>query len=182
MSIQSFAAASAVLAMCAGCTPSPTAKALAVNDKIYAVSPAAITVKGSLISGALTEMKVIERIEDGSGRIDQPARLTGKLVLTNVSKDQSVRLLGGKLLYIDTQGNAIPLEDNRTAPTLKVSSSYGNAERLDPGQDSSQPVEAEFPVEALKMKRLKEIRLELLYSPSAYRQETMNFGVSIAQP
>jgi hypothetical protein len=183
MSIQSFAAASAVLAaVCAGCTPSPTAKGPAVNDKTYAVSPAALTVKGSLLTGALTEMKVIERIEDGSGRIEQPARLTGKLVLTNVSKDQSVRLVGGKLLYIDTQGNAIPLEDNRTAPTLKVSSAYGSPERLDPGQDSSQPVEAEFPVEALKMKRLKEIRLELLYIPSAYRQETMNFGVSIAQP
>jgi len=42
-------------------------------------------------------------------------------------------------------------------------------------------VEAEFPVAALKMKRLKEIRLELQYIPSAYRQETMNFGVSITQ-
>jgi hypothetical protein len=40
-------------------------------------------------------------------------------------------------------------------------------------------VEAEFPVEALKAKRLKEIRLELLYFPSSYRQETMSFGVSI---
>jgi hypothetical protein len=43
-------------------------------------------------------------------------------------------------------------------------------------------VEAEFPVAALKAKRLKEIRLELQYIPSAYKQETMNFGVSIAQP
>ena len=118
----------------------------------------------------------------GSGRIDLPARLTGKLVLTNVSKDQSVRLLGGKLLYIDMQGKTIPLEDKRTEPTLKASNSYGSQERLDPGQDASQPVEAEFPVAALKAKRLKEIRLELQYIPSAYKQETMNFGVSIAQP
>lgn len=175
--------ASVVLAaLCAGCTPPPSAKGPAVNDKTYAVSPADITVKGSLLSGALTQMKVVERVEDGSGRVDQAARLTGKLVLTNVSKDQSVRLVGGSLIYIDMQGKPIALEDNRTAPTLKVSSSYGAQERLDPGQDTSQPVEAEFPVEALKMKRLKEIRLELLYIPSAYRQETMSFGVSIAQP
>jgi len=139
-------------------------------------------VKGSLLSGALTEMKVVERVEEGSGRIDQPARLTGKLVLTNVSKDQSVRLVGGRVLYIDMQGRPIPLEDKRTEPTLKVSQSYGSQERLDPGQDASQPVEADFPAEALKMKRLKEIRLELLYIPSAYKQETMNFGVSVAQP
>ena len=172
----------ALLAALPACTPPQQQKGPVVNDKIYAVSPGAVTVKGSLLSGVLTEMKVVERVEDGSGRIDQPARLTGKLVLTNVSKDQSVRLLGGKVLYIDTQGRAIPLEANRTEPALKVPGSYGTQERLDPGQETSQPVEVEFPAEALQMKRLKDIRLELLYIPSAYRQETMNFGVSLAAP
>jgi len=175
-------AAAVLAATSAACTPPPAQKGPTVSDKTYAVKPDALTVKGDLLSGALTEMKVVERVEDGSGRIDQPARLTGKLVLTNVSKDQSVRLVGGRVLYIDMQGRPIPLEDKRAEPTLKVSQSYGSQERLDPGQDASQPVEADFPAEALKMKRLKEIRLELLYIPSAYRQETMNFGVSIAQP
>jgi hypothetical protein len=171
--------AAAVLAALAACSPPQAQKGPAVNDKTYAVTPAALTVKGGLLTGALTEMKVVERVEDGSGRIDQPARLTGKLVLTNVSKDQSLRLLGGKVLYIDMQGKPIPLEASRTEPMLKVPSSYGTQERLDPGQEASQPVEAEFPVAALQMKRLKEIRLELLYIPSAYKQETMSFGVSI---
>ncbi|HEY5896848.1 MAG TPA: hypothetical protein VIV54_04735 [Burkholderiales bacterium] len=181
------AIATAVLAtitpfLITACTPPQAAKGPVVNDKAYTVTPDALTVKGNLFSGALTEIKVIERVEDGSGRIDQPARLTGKLVLTNVSKDQSLRVIGGKVLYIDTQGKPIPLEDKRTEPTLKVSSSYGSPDRLDPGQEANQPVEAEFPAEALKLKRLKEIRLELLYIPSPYKQETMNFGVSIAQP
>jgi hypothetical protein len=180
MLIRSAIATAVLAAMTTACTPPQIAKGPAVNDKSYPVTPQALTVKGTVLSGALTDMKVVERVEDGSGRVDQPARLTGKLVLTNVSKDQSLRLLGGKLLYIDMQGKPIPLEDKRTEPTLKVSNSYGGQERLDPGQDASQAVEAEFPVEALKMKRLKEIRLELLYIPSAYKQETMNFGVSIA--
>jgi len=182
MPIRSILAAAVLAAGTAGCSPQQPQQAATVSDKTYAVKPDALTVTGSLLSGALTEMKVVERVEDGSGRIDQPARLTGKLVLTNVSKDQSLRLLGGRVLYIDSQGRAIPLEDQRTAPTLNASQSYGNQERLDPGQEASQPVEAEFPAEALKMKRLKEIRLELLYIPSAYKQETMSFGVSIAQP
>ena len=180
--IRSMLATAVLAAVSAACTPQQSAKAPAVNDKTYAVSPADLTVKGSLLSGALTGMKVVERVEDGSGRVDQAARLTGKLVVTNLSKDQSVRLVGGNLVYIDMHGKPIALEDNRTAPTLKLTSSYGSQERLDPGQHLSQPVEAEFPVAALQMKRLKEIRLELLYIPSAYRQETMNFGVSIAQP
>ena len=180
MLIRSAIATAVFAAITVGCTPPQSQNRPVVNDKTYPVTPGALTVKGGLLSGALTEMKVVERIEEGSGRVDQPARLTGKLVLTNVSKDQSLRLLGGKLLYIDMQGKPIPLEDKRTEPTLRVSNSYGSQERLDPGQDSSQTVEAEFPVEALKLKRLKEIRLELLYIPSAYRQETMNFGVSVA--
>ena len=182
MMIRSGIAAAIFAAMSAGCTPPQAPKSAAINDKVYAVTPAAISVKGAVLSGALSEMKVVERVEDGSGRVDQPARLTGKLILTNVSKDQSLRVLAGKLIYIDVQGRAIPLEDKRTEPTLRVASPYGAQERLDPGQDSSQPVEAEFPVAALKMKRLKEIRLELLYIPSPYKQETMNFGVSITQP
>jgi len=182
MLIRSAIASAVFAAVTVGCTPPQASKSAAINDKVYAVTPADLTVKGPVLSGALTEMRVVERIEDGSGRVDQPARLTGKLVLTNVSKDQSLRLIGGKLLYIDAQGKPIPLEDKRTEPTLKVASSYGSQERLDPGQDSSQQVEAEFPVAALQMKRLKEIRLELQYIPSAYKQETMNFGVSVAQP
>src|SRR2546421_2620311 len=182
MLIRAGVAVAVFAAMSSGCTPPQAPKGAAINDKVYAVTPADIKVKGAVISGTLTEMKVVERVEDGSGRIEQPARLTGKLVLTNVSKDQSLRVLGGKLLYIDMQGKPIPLEDKRTEPTLKVSNSYGSQERLDPGQDATQSVEAEFPVEALKAKRLKEIRVELLYIPSAYKQETMNFGVSIAQP
>jgi len=179
MLIRSAIASAVFAAMSLGCTPQPASKSAAVNDKVYAVTPAGLTVKGSLLSGALTEMKVVERVEDGSGRIDQPARLTGKLVLTNVSKDQSLNVLGGKLLYIDAQGKPIPLEDKRTEPTLKAANSYGNQERLDPGQGATQSVEADFPAEALKLKRLKEIRLELLYIPSTYKQETMNFGVAI---
>ena len=180
MTIRSAAALAALAALTAACTPPQAPKGAVVSDKVYVVTPNALTAKGGLLSGQLTEMRVVERVEEGSGRVDQPARLTGKLVLKNVSHDQSLRLLGGKLLYIDMQGKPIPLEDKRTEPTLKVSNSYGSQERLDPGQDATQSVEAEFPVDALKAKRLKEIRLELLYIPSAYRQETMNFGVSIA--
>ena len=183
MLIRSIAAAVTVAATAAACTPPSVPKGAAVNDKVYAVTPAEVTVKGPVLSGVLSGMKVVERVEDGTGRVEQRARLTGKLVLTNVSKDQTVRLVGGKLIYIDMQGRPIALEDKRTEPTLKASSSYGSEERLDPGLEASQPVEAEFPLEALKAKRLKEIRLELAYIPSAYRQETMSFAVSVgSQP
>ena len=166
-------------AMTAGCSPQSTAVAAVVNDKVYTVTPDTLKVKAGIVSGEVTEMKVTERVEAGSGKITTPAKLTGKLILKNVSADQSVRLVGGKITYIDVQGQPITLEDKRTEPTLSIASSYGSNDRLDPGQDAKHTLDAEFPVEALKAKKLKEIRLALTYVPSPYKQETMNFTVSI---
>ncbi len=171
-------AMSAVMAL-AGCTQKPAAPVAAINDKVYSVTPNAIKVKAGIVTGEVTELKVTERVEHGTGKVTTPAKLTGKLVLKNVSSDQTVRLLGGKISYFDMVGKPIKLEDSRTEPTLKVSSSYGSSERLDPGQEATQTVDAEFPVEALKAKRLKDIRLELVYIPSAFKEETLNFTVSI---
>jgi hypothetical protein len=142
-----------------------------------------LKVKAGIVSGDLTEMKVMERVEQGSGKVATPAKLTGKLVLRNVSADQTVRLIGGKILYIDSQGQPIKLDDSRTEPTIRIASSYGSSDRLDPGQDATHMLDAEFPVEALKAKKLREIRVDLAYIPSAYKQETLKFPVSIgAQP
>ena len=87
MLIRSTIASAVLAAVTVGCTPSPQAPKAAINDKTYAVAPGEITVKGSLLSGALTEIKVVERVEEGSGRIDTPARLTGKLHLVEGETD-----------------------------------------------------------------------------------------------
>lgn len=170
----------AATAMLAACTPQAPSASAAVNDKVYTVTPNAMKVKAGIVTGELTDMKVTERVEDGSGRVTQPAKLTGKLALRNVSADQSMRLVGGKIRYIDMQGKPIALEDNRTEPSIQVGgSSYGSADRLDPGQVSNHTLDAEFPVAALKTKNLKEVRLELSFIPSQYKEEALNFTVSI---
>lgn len=175
-----FAMVALVTAASFGCSPAPSAVAAVINDKVYTVTPDSLKVIAGIVSGELTEMKVTERIEEGSGRITSPAKLSGKLVLKNMSADQAVRLIGGKILYIDDQGQSIELKDNRTAPTISMGSTYGPPERLDPGQDATQTVDAEFPVEALKSKKLKEIRLQLSYIPSPFKEEKMDFVVSIS--
>lgn len=166
-----------------GCAQKPSTPAAIIDDKVYTVAPVKVLVKAGLVTGELTELKVMERVEQGSGRVDTPARLTGKLKLSNSSADQTVRMLGGKLIYIDDQGQVIKIEEARTEPTLKFPSSFNNgADRLDPGQDASQAVEVDFPAAALKTGKLKEIRLELAYIPSAYKLQSANFGVSISAP
>jgi uncharacterized membrane protein YeaQ/YmgE (transglycosylase-associated protein family) len=167
----------AVIWMTLAPAPQPAATAAVIDDKTYTVTPAAMKVKAGVVTGEVTEMKVTERVEQGSGRIASAAKLTARLVLKNGSTNQTVRLVGGKIQYIDGHGQPIKLEDARTEPTLKFSSS----ERLDPGQETTESLDVEFPAAALKAKTLGQIRLELAYVPSPYREETFNFAVSIGE-
>jgi hypothetical protein len=130
-----------------------------------------------VITGEITELKVTERVEQGSGRVDSAAKLTGRLVLKNSSANQSVRLVGGKLRYVDAQGQPIKLEGVRTEPALK----FGSSERLDPGQETTESLDVEFPAAALKAKKLAQIRVDLAYVPSPYKEETLNLPVSIGE-
>jgi len=45
-----------------------------------------------------------------------PAKLTGTLKFKNTSADQTVRLLAGKILYLDARGQPMRLEEARTEP------------------------------------------------------------------
>ena len=163
--------------MVLGPAPQPAATAAVIDDKTYTVTPAAMKVKAGIVTGEITEMKVTERVEQGSGRVVSAAKLTARLVLKNSSANQTVRLVAGTIQYIDVQGRPIKLEDARTEPTLKFST-YGS-DRLDPGQEASQSLDVDFPAEALKAKTLKEIRLGLAYIPSPYREETVHLFVSV---
>ncbi len=170
--------AAAVAAMTLGCTPQQPGPPMVIEEKVYTVTPDAVKVKAGIMTGEVTEMRVIEQVDKDTGKVVSQAKLTGTLRLTNSSADQAVRLVAGRFLFIDAEGQPIRVEEKRIAATVK-SSTYGAAERLDPGQEATESVDVDFPTEALKAKKLKEIRLELVYLPSPYRQEAANFAVSI---
>jgi uncharacterized membrane protein YeaQ/YmgE (transglycosylase-associated protein family) len=166
----------AVIWMMFAPAPQPAAIAAVIDDKTYAVTPGTMKVRAGIVTAEASDLKVTERIEQGSGRVATAAKLTGRLVLKNTSANQTVRLVSGKFQYIDARGQVIKLEDSRTEPALKFGSS---SERLDPGQETTESVDVEFPAEALKANTLTQIRLDLAYVPSPYKEETLNFAVSI---
>jgi hypothetical protein len=175
--LMALGAASMVLA---ACTPQVPSAIAAVNDKVYTVTPNAIKVKAGIVTGEVSEMKVTERVEAGTGRVTAPAKLTGKLSLRNASADQTMRLVGATIRYIDMQGKPIALEENRTDTSIQVAgSNYGAPQRLDPGQEASYNVDADFPGAALQAKTLREVRLDLSFAPSQFKEEALNFKVSI---
>ena len=163
--------------MAFGPAQQPAATAAVIDDKMYTVTPAAMKIKAGIVIGDVTDMKVTERVEQGSGRVVSPAKFTARVVLKNSSTNQTLRLVAAKIRYIDAQGQPIKLEDSRTEPILKFAS-FGS-DRLDPGQEATESLDVDFPADALTAKKLKEIQLDLAYIPSPYREETVHVVVSV---
>lgn len=171
----------AAVAVALGCSPQPFATAATIAERSYAVSPESLRVESGLVLGEIIRMKVTERVDTDSGRVTSPARLTGRLFLENTSKDQAVRLIGGRILYLDAKGEPIALEDGRAEPTIKLGSAYGATGRLDPGKSATELLYAEFPAAALGSDRLKVIQVQLVFSaiPTISYEESLNFKVSV---
>ena len=170
----------AVAAAGFGCAQKPADTAAVIEDRTFVVTPDRMMVQAGIVTGEITEMKVTERVEQGSGRVAFPARFSGKLSLKNGASDQAVRLLSGKLVYIDDRGQPIDVSDSRSEPVFKFfTSGYNDTDRLDPGQHVDQSVEVDFPAAALKDRKLGEIRIELKYIPVPLRQETARASVSL---
>src|SRR5690348_7830310 len=108
--IPRIALAAALAAALAGCSnKGPETQAPQFSEKAFDLTPATVKVKAGMVGGELSGLKVTERIEEGTGRIDSGPRLSGRLVLRNLSSDQSVLLDGGKLVFADAADKPIAL-------------------------------------------------------------------------
>ena len=148
---------------------------------MFNLEPASIKVKSGIVGGELTNMRVTERVEQASGRVDYGPKLSGRLVLKNLSVDQSVLVDGGKLLFVDASAKPIALAPEATPPAIRLGDSYSTtATRLDPGQELSRDIDVDFPGEALKPGKLHEIRLQLKYTAAPFKRDALDFPVSLA--
>ena len=116
-------------AMALGCSPRLEVPAVVIEDKVLTVTPASVQPKAGIVTDAVADMKVAEGIEKGSGSVVSPAKLTEKLKLRNSSTDQTIRFIGGKIQFIDAQGQPIRNDEKRIEPTVKLPT-YGATERL----------------------------------------------------
>lgn len=174
----------AVAIMAIGCSPQSDAQASAISERAYTLMPDAIRLQSGTIVADIVRMKVTERIEERTGRIASPAKLSGRLFLENTSLDEVLRLIGGQIVYLDAQGQAIPLENGRAEPTIQFATSSGEAGRLDPSKVTTELLYAEFPTDALRAGRLKAIQIKLLLSsiPGVTDERLLKFAVSIGAP
>ena len=171
--------AAAVGVMTLFCSPQPSGTAAVIEDKTSTVTPASVTVTAGIITGEVIALKVAERVEKGPDRVGSPAKLTGTLPLKHTSANQTVRLGDGKILYIDTQGQPIKLEADLLQ--LLCLQDFG---RDVPIQGLGRILPRGEPLAAVRGEldgRLDPCALEPAYIPSPFREETVNFTVSVGE-
>jgi len=171
-------AAAAATAAIYGCSQKPQAQAAVDEDKVFSLKPASIKVRAGVVTGELKDLKVTETVEKGTGKVVSPPTLSGTLDLKNGSPDKAVRLVSGDLEYVGADGRQIKLGKDRTAPAIAYSS-YGESNTLNPGKETTQSLNMDFPSRALKAKTLKDIRVDLAYTETPYKGETLSFPVTV---
>ncbi len=141
------------------------------TERIIPLKPSITFVRASFLTGEIVGLKVVEHVQPGTEILVGSPMLEATLTLSNDSRDQSARLLGGKIEYIDAAGKLIPTAGNSFVFTITTS------DRLDPGQSLSQPIAIAFPPAALKLDALRDVNLELTYLPIPYHTDTVDVPV-----
>lgn len=149
-----------------------------IQEKTFSLAPATAPLNGSFLTGELKDLRVVKRVEEGTGKVVDAPKLRATLRLKNSSRDQTARLLGGRIEYADGGGKPIALAEGESDTSFKF---YAySTERLDPGMEISQDIDVPFPAAALENRQLRDLRVELSYIPTQYRKETLAVPVSLA--
>lgn len=174
----------AMAAMLVGCSDKsarPTAPQL--SERVYELAPRSVRVKAGIVGGELRHMRVAERVEEATGRVDSGPRLYGRLVLKNLSTDRSVLVDGGKVVFADAKDRPIGLGPESVEPAIRLGDSYNTTStRLAPGQELARDVDVEFPVEALEPGRLHGIHVQINYTIAPFKRDLLEFPVALRRP
>ena len=168
-----------IAAVGAACSSEPAADIPRIEEKRFSVTPEKLPVQAGILTGHLTGISVVQRVNVETGEVVYAPQLRGTLMLKNSSADKAVRLVGGEVEYLDAGGAPIALPKGRADTRFRLSS-Y-SSDRLDPGMDESHTIDVPFPAAALNGKALAELRLNVRYIPAPYREVSVEVPVTLAE-
>jgi hypothetical protein len=146
-------------------------------EKTFTLTPSNAQMKVDFLVGQLQQLTITERLDSKTGSVVDSPELRGTLKIKNTSHDQAVRLIAGKLVFLDAKGQVIPLAKERGDAALTFSS-Y-DSPRLDPGQESSHSIDVPFPRAGLQANVVQTVRLDLTYLPAPVREQAVDTPVSL---
>lgn len=162
-----------------GCTRQEATSTSRIEEKVFRLDPAKFAVRVGFLTGQLTDLRVVQRVNEATGEVVDAPKLRATLKLKNASADQAARLLGGDVEYLNPSGQLIKLAEGRTDTSFKFYSM--GSDRLDPGMETSHEIDVPFPAAGLNGKTLADVRLSMTYLPLPYREDSVTLPVALAR-
>ena len=135
--------------------------------------PPKIEVKGPAFLVELSDLKVVSTVNIASKEITETPNLTGKIKITNKSKDV-LDIQAVTLEYLDEAGKTIPYKPEEKI--VKVNSFW---KALQPEDSAEGSLDVTIPTNAIKQKSLRKIGVNLLYLSSPLKRETLTLSEKV---
>ena len=132
--------------------------------------PPKIEVKGPAFLVELSDLKVASTVNIASKEITETPNLTGKIKITNKSKDV-LDIQAVTLEYLDEAGKTIPYKPEEKI--VKVNSFW---KALQPEGSAEGSLDVTIPTNAIKQKSLRKIEVNLVYLSSPLKRETLTLS------
>lgn len=175
--IRLFPALLTIMLVVTGCSQEQTASEPRIIEQTAALVPSSVPVTLGPLKGQLSDLAVMRRVEEATGKTVYAPQLRGTLVLRNASEDVAVRLIGGEVSYLGNDGAPLPIARGREA--TRFSFSTYSSERLDPGKETRHSLDVPFPAAAFEG-GLGKLKVDVDYLPLPYREGTMTVAVGVA--
>ncbi len=150
-----------------------------IQMKTVVLRPENVPVVTGGLTGQMEQLRVTERVDRKTGKVQGEPDLKGILQLSNTSTNLVIRPLTGSVEYVDGGGTGIPLAKDQGTAAFTIYTERPSG--LRPGEQTSQVIDVPFPAEALKAHRLQDIRLHLTYLSTPYAKITINSPVVLGK-
>jgi hypothetical protein len=141
-----------------------------LREATFSMRPETVAVRVGVLAGQLSNLRVVEQVNEETGEVVHSPQLQATLQLKNRSPRHSVRLMSGSVEYLDAAGAPISLAPERTDTSFKFYRLAGDY--LDPHKEMTQSLAVPFPAAVLRGTPLSRIRLNVRYLPALYRDES----------
>jgi len=137
--------------------------------------PPKAEVKGPAFLVELSDLKIDMTVKIASKELVGTPSLRGKIKITNISKDL-LNIQAVNLEYLDEAGKPIPYKSEEKIENV---SSFWEAKGLQPEGIAEGSLSVKIPMNAIKEKPLKKVKVNLVYVSSPLKREALTLPEKI---
>jgi len=157
-----------------GCPQQTKVEEPAREEVSLALKPPMIERQGPTLTIAVTDLRIVQTVEKGTGKVVVPPHLRGMMRITNRSPREAVHIETIRLEYLNRAGKAVGDATVRLTPWM-----VGGGEKLEPEKALERELDVTLPEELVREKGLAAIRVAVAHVPWRTRDEVVRAAVRL---